>query len=172
MAESPAQWLMNNAPDLALIDANILIYAEQGKSPHYAASKALRDQALSGEIPVCISPQILNEFFAVVTNPHRVDEPLTAREAIDQVRKYYQAKRLIKIYPGPTIIERELALLETHPVTGPDIHDLHLVATMLENGITRIYTFNVRDFAPFSEIEVLTLPEPTSTPEQSTSPAP
>jgi toxin-antitoxin system PIN domain toxin len=163
---------MSDAPGLALIDANILIYAEQGKSPHHAASKFLRDRALSGEVPACISPQVLNEFFAVVTNPHRVDEPLSAPEAVSQVRKYYQARRLIKVYPGPAILERELVLLEVHPVVGPDIHDLHLVATMLENGVTRIYTFNVSDFAPFAEIEALIPPEPTPVTEQSVPPSP
>jgi len=96
----------------------------------------------------------------VVTNRHRVDEPLTVPEAIDQIRKYYRAKRLVKIYPGPTIIERMLALLETHPVSGRDIHDLHLIATMLENGVTKVYTFNTKDFTPFSEIEILTPPQP------------
>ncbi len=154
---------MNNAA-IALLDTNVLIYAEQDMSPHYEASKSLRDRALTGEVPACVSPQVLNEFFAVVTNPHRVDDPLTVQEAIDQMRKYYQAKRLVKIYSGPTIIERELALLESHPVSGADIHDLHLVATMLENGVTRIYTFNTKDFVPFSEIEVLTPPKPALTP--------
>lgn len=150
---------MNNA-DLALLDANVLIYAEQDVSPHHEASKSLRDRALTGEIPACVSPQVLNEFFAVVTNRHRVDAPLTVPEAIDQMRKYYRAKRLVKIYPGPTIIERMLALLEIHPVSGHDIHDLHLIATMLENGVTKIYTFNVKDFAPIPNIEVLTPPQP------------
>ena len=154
---------MNNA-DLALLDANVLIYAEQDQSPHYLASKSLRDRALTGDVAACISPQVLNEFYAIVTNPARVDEPLSAQEAIDQITKYYRSKRLAKIYPGPTIIQRELALLKAHPVAGPDIHDLHLVATMLENGVRRIYTFNTRDFDSFSEMEALVPPEPK--PEQ------
>jgi predicted nucleic acid-binding protein len=163
---------MDSPAGLALLDANVLIYAEQGLSPYYVASKSLRDHALTGEVPACLSPQVLNEFYAIVTNPNRVDEPLTAREAIDEIRIYYQAKRLAKIYPGPAIIERELVLLEAHPVAGAGIHDLHLVATMLENGVRRIYTFNIRDFAPFSEIETLIPPEPVPEPERSPSPEP
>ena len=158
---------MNNAAGLVLLDANVLIYAEQDKSSYYEASKLLRDRALTGAIAACVSPQVLNEFYAVVTNPRRVDDPLSAREAVDQIRKYYRAKRLVKIFPGPTIIKRELELLAAHPVAGPDIHDLHLVATMLENDIARISTFNIQDFAPFSEIETLTPPEPEPTSESS-----
>jgi toxin-antitoxin system PIN domain toxin len=144
-----------NESDLALLDTNVLIYAEQDMSPYHGASKSLRDRALTGEVAACISPQILNEFFGIATNPRRVDQTLTVQEAIDQVKKYYQAKRLIKIYPGTHIIERVISLLETHPVSGADIHDLYLVATMLENNVTRIYTYNTTDFAHIPEIEVL-----------------
>lgn len=154
--------MKTNPADLALLDTNILVYAEQRRQPQHEAAKMLRDRALRGEIPACISPQVLSEFFAVITRFGGA--PLSPQEAVDEVKKYYRAKRLIKIYPGTNIIERVLALLEAHPVTGLNIHDLHLVATMLENGVTRIYTFNVRHFAPFSEIEVLTPPEPALTP--------
>ena len=33
------------------------------------------------------------------------------------------------------LLGRILSLLEQHPVTGQDIHDLHLAATMLSNGV-------------------------------------
>ena len=35
------------------------------------------------------------------------------------------------------------------------IFDLNIVATMLSNGISRISTYNVKDFLHYSEIEVL-----------------
>ena len=149
--------------DIVLLDSNILIYAEQDIALQYEAARSLRDQALTGEIFACVSPQILSEFFAVVTNPRRVDDPLSQQEATDQVRKYYESEELAVIYPGSRIVERMLSLLERYTIAGPYIHDLRLVATMLENGVSKIYTFNVRDFAPFSEIEVLTPPEPTLT---------
>lgn len=49
-------------------------------------------------------------------------------------------------------------------VVGGDLFDIQLVATMLGNGITRIYTFNRDAFVPFSELEVIT---PTAQPEPS-----
>jgi len=47
-------------------------------------------------------------------------------------------------------------LLQRHPVTGADIYDLQIVATMQASGIQRIYTFNSADFAVFSELAVVT----------------
>jgi len=38
---------------------------------------------LQGEIEACITPQILHEFFAVVTNQKKVEYPLSCDEAFD-----------------------------------------------------------------------------------------
>jgi len=45
---------------------------------------------------------------------------------------------------------------EATPVTGADIFDLQIIATMLASSIQRIYTFNARDFLKFSELAVVT----------------
>jgi hypothetical protein len=57
----------------------------------------------------------------------------------------------------------DLALIDTNVLVhsfGRDVFDLQLVATMLGNGVRRIYTFNAKDFEPFQELEVIvpTLP--------------
>ena len=161
---------MIDPTSLALLDSNILVYADQKEQPQYKAAKSLRDHALTGKITACISPQVINEFYAVSTNPRRVSAPLTVQEATDQIRRYAESEDLALIHPGPGIVGRALSLMENHPVSGSDIYDLYMVATMLENGITRICTFNTRDFAPFSEIEVLTPPEPESESEPSPEP--
>ncbi len=46
--------------------------------------------------------------------------------------------------------------LRRRPVSGGDVFDLQIVATMQANGIQRIYTFNADDFEVFSELAVLT----------------
>ncbi len=149
---------MNKPSDLAMLDANILIAADQEEEEHHPVAKLLRERAKQGLIPACVSPQVLNEFYAVVTKTtgrNKPARPLSQEEAIVEVRKYYRSQNIKKIYPGPAIIERELSLLETVPVTGIKVYDLHLAATMLENGVTKIYTFNTKDFEPIPGIEVL-----------------
>ena len=51
-----------------------------------------------------------------------------------------------------TVVARWTELAET----GADVFDLQLVATMLENGIRRIYTYNRSDFEPFTELDIVT----------------
>ena len=48
-----------------------------------------------------------------------------------------------------------MQLLQRHPVTGGDVFDLQIVATMQANSIFRIYTFNGADFQLFPELQVL-----------------
>ena len=67
--------MTSSTPPLALLDANILVYAEQEASPQHAAAKSLRDQALTGALAACISPQVLSEFFVTITRTDKRSEP-------------------------------------------------------------------------------------------------
>jgi hypothetical protein len=59
--------------------------------------------------------------------------------------------------PVPSdIIPQWLDLIRRRPVTRGAVFDLQLIATMLGNGVRKVYTFNRGDFEPFDEIEVLT----------------
>jgi predicted nucleic acid-binding protein len=61
------------------------------------------------------------------------------------------------VLPVPAhTVNQWLDLLHRHPVTGGDVFDLQIVATMQANGIRRIYTFNTGDFEVFSELSVVT----------------
>jgi predicted nucleic acid-binding protein len=63
---------------------------------------------------------------------------------------------ILQTLPAPvSTVETLLGLIRRHPVTGGDIFDLQIVATMIANGVFRIYTFNAEDFEAFSELEVL-----------------
>jgi toxin-antitoxin system PIN domain toxin len=148
---------MTISDEPALLDTNVLVYAADAGSPFHDAARELRDRGVRGEIPLVVSPQVLLEFFAVITHPRRVHTPRSPQEASAEMAKYLRARRLRTIYPGPDLLQRVLALHAQHPhVARQDIFDLALVATMLANGMTRIYTYNQQHFAPFHELTVLT----------------
>jgi len=68
----------------------------------------------------------------------------------------------IRVLSSPArVVNLWMELLRRHPMTGGDIFDLQLVATMTANDIRRIYTFNARDFEVFPQLEVLTPGLPT-----------
>jgi predicted nucleic acid-binding protein len=141
--------------ETSLLDTNVLVYAADETSPFHPAAKAIREKGLRGEISLCICPQVLTEFFAIVTDSKRVSNPRTQEEAQIEIVKYTHSENFLKIYPGSKILEGILDLLKKYKVTKQEIFDLQLVATMLSNNVTRLYTYNKDDFIKFKEIEVL-----------------
>lgn len=142
--------------EVSLLDMNVLVYAADTNSPFHILSMALRERGLRGDLPLCVCPQVLNEFFAVVTDSKRVSHPRSQKEATLEVEKYFHSKRILKIYPDVETIKNTLVLLEQYQITRQAIFDLHLVATMLSNNVTRLYTFNQDHFTKYNEIETLT----------------
>jgi predicted nucleic acid-binding protein len=141
---------------LTMLDTNVLVDALYEDLPEYPAASHLLTLADNTNATFCIAPQVLAEFYAIITDPRRVSAPYTAAEARQEVEKI-RHKRGIRILPVPVdVVDRWLELLQAHPVTRARVFDLQLVATMLGNEVRSIYTFNVRDFTPFSELEVLT----------------
>lgn len=141
--------------NIALLDTNILVYAADTSSLFHEDSLLLREKGLKGELSFCICPQTLTEFFAIVTDSKRVSKPRTQKEALEEIEKYLSSKTILKIYPGPEVIETMINLLKKYKVTKQKIFDLQLVATMLSNNVTQIYTYNKGDFSKFEEITVL-----------------
>ncbi len=141
--------------ETSLLDTNVIVYAADEDSPFHGAACSLRERGLAEKVSLCICPQILSEFYAIVTDPKRVRSPISQREALVEMEKYYQAESILKIYPGPDIIQWTLDLLARYEVSKQEIFDLQLVATMLSNSVTRLYTYNQSDFSKFKEIEVL-----------------
>jgi hypothetical protein len=62
----------------------------------------------------------------------------------------------LQVLPVPShVVAGWVQLLQRHPVEGASVFDLQIVATMLANGIQRIYTFNTADFEIFGELTVI-----------------
>ena len=100
-----------------------------------------------------VTPQILCEFYAIVTNARRVKEPRTSADGLAALSGMLGFLRVLPVPGG--VIDEVMALLRRRPVTGGEVFDLRIIATMKLNGIDRIYTFNTDDFKPFAEIEAL-----------------
>lgn len=137
------------------LDANLLVYAFYPKVPQYSLARQVLDLAQNEDTRLCVSSQVLAEFYAVVTNPKRVDPALKSQAALRRIDEILSLPGLIVLPQPVDVVRRWVTLLHRHPVTRHRIFDIQLVATMLANGITRIYTFNIRDFKPFPEIEAI-----------------
>jgi predicted nucleic acid-binding protein len=137
-----------------IVDANVLVYALDADAPQHAAARALLETGRNGSTTLYVTSQILCEFYSIVTNARRVPKPRSSADALSAIAGLLG---FLHVLPVPVhTVDGWLDLLHRHPVTGRDVFDLQIVATMLANGVQRIYTFNMGDFEVFSELSILT----------------
>jgi predicted nucleic acid-binding protein len=133
-----------------LLDTNILVHAYNKSSPHQSKARKIIKKAMQGEIEACLSPQILYEFFAVVTSAKRVEHPMPSDEAADLCLDLWECNEIEKLNPsGLASIEvfksaKELKLSKT------EIFDCVLAVTAKENNVETIYTENIVDFKHYT----------------------
>jgi len=137
------------------LDSNILVYAVNEKSPYYTGARAILDIVNKGELQICLSPQVLGEFYAVITNPRKLERALPPQEAADVVGRFLSADAVLKLYPQKSTLKLTLKLVNHYQIKVLDFFDAQIVATMLDNGVTTIYTVNEQDFAIFEEIKTV-----------------
>lgn len=141
---------------MILLDTNILIYATDTTAPFHKNSKKLRDNGLQGTVSLCVTSQVLLEFFAVVTSSKRIVNPIEPQKAIEEIDKYLEAEKIIKIYPNKDTFSKIIDLSKKYNIKSQEIFDIQLVATMLSNNVTEIYTYDTGHFSKIKEILVLT----------------
>lgn len=141
------------------LDTNILVYSVDidSRDKHRASLKILRP---SEQEILCVSDQILTEFYSVMTSSSQVKKPITPVETIWRIKRLIQMPN-IQLLPKPSnLTNLLLELLENHPVTGATVFDVMHLATMMSHEIRRIYTFNVDDFAWCRDMDIeVILPE-------------
>jgi uncharacterized protein len=136
-----------------VVDANVLVYAFDTKAHQHVASRTLLDAGRTGATTLYVTLQVLCEFYSIVTNARRVLKPRSSTDALAAISDILG---FLRVLPVPvTAIDGVMALLRRRPVTGGEIFDLQIVATMKLNGISRIYTFNTDDFEVFPELTVV-----------------
>ena len=90
----------------------------------------------------------------MITNPRRVAVVASPAEAL-RITSAVLSFPGLHVLPAPAhTVVGWMELLRRHPVTGGDVFDLQIVATMQANGVQRIYTFNIDDFEIFPELTV------------------
>jgi predicted nucleic acid-binding protein len=120
-------------------DTNVLVYAVNADAPQHAASRALLEAAGDPSIALYVTSQLLCEFYSLITNPRRVALASSSTEALSIISAMLTLPGLHVLPTPASAVVGWMHLLERHPVTGGDVFDLQIVATMQANGIQRIY---------------------------------
>lgn len=135
------------------LDSSILIYAADESYSLHQRARLLRDRAAREVSKACLPSPVLQEFFAVITDPRRTSNPLSPTDAWREVDAYLRTFRVL--YPGPSTMVRLGKLIQDYRISRQDIFDALIVAVMLDHGVEGIYTANESDFQKFKEITML-----------------
>lgn len=132
---------------MTLVDANILLYAENSLSPHHEASRIWWDGQLSGAEPVALCWPVLTAFIRIGTNPRLHKRPLTLKEAAARVQSWLDQPCTRILTPSDlhwSIFQR---MLHSGNATANLVSDAHLAALAVEHNCSLASTDS--DFARF-----------------------
>lgn len=132
-----------NGAGIVLFDTGILLRASTTTLDHADLCLSLWTQARAGTLRACIAQQSVWEFFSVLTRlavPHR--------KVLAEIRKH------LALFPviapkASTFPEALASLARLRWLSGPQVYDLFLAHTALDNQVTILYTLNDRHFRRF-----------------------
>jgi len=132
---------------MILIDTCIFTRLPQRTDPLRAVAKSALEH-LDKQEKLVVAPQCLYEFWVVVTRPlENNGYGFTSARATRWLRRIQNRATLLT--DDLDVYRRWETLVNDQNVLGKQGHDAHLVAWMHRHNVTRILTFNARDFARY-----------------------
>ena len=135
-----------------LFDTNVLLRLARRNDPQrQLALEAVRILRSRDDV-LCVTPQVLSEFWNVCTRPASARGGL-GLSLTQTERKARLIERHFLLLPDSLATFQEWRrLVVTHSVMGVGVHDAKLVASMNVHGITNLLTFNVSDYKRYPGI--------------------
>jgi uncharacterized protein len=135
------------------IDTNVLLYASNSDAPEHGRAKALLEHLASGpELVVLLWPTVMG-YLRIATHPSVFDRPLTASDAVANIDDLLSLPHVRVVGEGGRFWEIYRELSRDVPVRGNQVPDAHLVALMIDHGVSVMWTRD-RDFKKYGSISV------------------
>ena len=132
---------------MILVDANLLIYAEDSLCDNHEAARKWWDAQLSGTEAVCLCWPVINAFIRIGTHARASRNPLTLKEAIERVQSWLDQPCVRIIQPTENHWEIFQQMLRAGNAKANLVSDAHLAALAVEHNC--VLESNDTDFARF-----------------------
>jgi len=139
-----------------MVDTNVLIYSTVSSSPWHQEARGWLAALLDEGIELCIIPQIVREYLVILTRGDIFEEQFTPEEALDELEAILPT--FILLDENEETVSHLRNLVRRYQVRGKSVHDANIVASMLTHDITRLVTYNTRDFRRYQEITIELIP--------------
>jgi len=136
---------------LILVDANILLYAEDSLHSRHQQARSWWDDQLSGTGVVCLCWTVLSAFIRIGTNPRVFEYPLSLEQALARVQSWLDQPCTRVVLPTERHWTVFKQLLTDGQAVANLVTDAHLAALAIEHGCELASTDS--DFARFPKLK-------------------
>ena len=119
---------------MILVDANLLLYAEDSLAEHHEPARKWWDAQLSGSEPVALCWPVLTAFIRIGTNSRLQQRPLTLKEAIERVQSWLDQPSVRLVHPTDHHWAIFQQMLRIGNATANLVSDAHLAALAVEHN--------------------------------------
>ena len=139
-----------------LVDTNILLRSVEPLHPQYSIAVEAVARLLAQDTTVYFTLQNIAEFWNVATRPKDKNGlGLTIPAVVSEVEKIENL--LILLPDTPAVYAQWKRIVLDHNVSGVQVHDARLVATMKAHGVTGLLTFDVGDFSRYCGFRAMSI---------------
>jgi len=136
---------------LILVDANILLYAEDALQSRHQQARVWWDGQLSGTGVVCLCWTVLSAFIRIGTNPRVFEHPLSLEQALARVQSWLDQPCTRVVRPTERHWTVFKQVLTDGQAVANLVTDAHLAALAIEHGCELASTDS--DFARFPKLK-------------------
>lgn len=119
---------------MKLVDANLLLYATDVRSPRHASARTWLERQLSGDETIAFAWVVLLAFLRLATHGQVFTRPLSIERAFDVVGRWLAQPCAVVVHPGDRHAALMRQLLERFGTAGNLVNDAHLAALAIEHG--------------------------------------
>jgi hypothetical protein len=117
-----------------IVDANLLLYSVDERSPRHEAARRWLTRELSGDDTVAFAWGALLAFLRLSTNPRVFEHPLSLERAFDVIDAWLQQPCVVIVHPSARHSAIVRQLLSPLGTAGNLVSDAHLAAIAIEHG--------------------------------------
>jgi toxin-antitoxin system PIN domain toxin len=117
-----------------LVDANILLYAVDARSPRHEAARRWLEGQLSGDETFAFTWVTLLAFLRLSTSPRVFDDPLAPARALDLLDQWLAQPCSVVVHPGDRHAGLLRELLNPLGTAANLVNDAHLAALAIEHN--------------------------------------
>lgn len=134
------------------LDTNILVYSSLINSPFQQIAKDKILEFVTNDYEIWISQQVIREYLSVITKILIAEPNFNLDDIIISVEKFSNQFFIADETKSTNAIL--LDLVKAYKITGKNIHDCNIVATMKQYEIKNLLTHNTKDFIKYSPNEI------------------